>query len=62
MVTISLLNRMQKELSQLRKGETSLDEYYPKEVAPVVDDLNALFFYQELLNERAIMLATFLTR
>ncbi|EFP94743.1 ATP-binding protein [Vibrio caribbeanicus] len=48
------LNRMQKELSQLRKGEkTSLDEYYPKEVAPVVDDLNALVFhYQELL-ERA---------
>ncbi|WP_341663912.1 ATP-binding protein [Vibrio sp.] len=48
------LNKMHKELSQLRRGEkTQLDQEYPKEVAPVVSDLNALVFhYQELL-ERA---------
>lgn len=52
--SLSPLNKMQKELSQLRTGDkTSLDEDYPKEVAPVVSDLNALVFhYQELL-ERA---------
>jgi len=52
--SLSPLNKMQKELSQLRSGDkTSLDEDYPKEVAPVVSDLNALVFhYQELL-ERA---------
>ncbi|RTZ16729.1 ATP-binding protein [Vibrio aquaticus] len=48
------LTKMHKELSQLRSGDkTQLDEEYPKEVAPVVSDLNALIFhYQELL-ERA---------
>lgn len=52
--SLSPLNKMQKELNQLRSGDkTSLDEEYPKEVAPVVSDLNALVFhYQELL-ERA---------
>ncbi|OAJ96210.1 ATP-binding protein [Vibrio bivalvicida] len=52
--SLSPLNKMQKELTQLRSGDkTSLDEDYPKEVAPVVSDLNALVFhYQELL-ERA---------
>jgi signal transduction histidine kinase len=45
---------MHKELSQLRSGDKKqLEEDYPKEVAPVVSDLNALVFhYQELL-ERA---------
>ncbi|NVD06780.1 ATP-binding protein [Vibrio sp. JPW-9-11-11] len=45
------LSKMHKELSQLRAGEkTRLDQEYPKEVAPVVSDLNALIFhYQELL-------------
>lgn len=45
---------MHKELSQLRSGKkTQLEEDYPREVAPVVSDLNALVFhYQELL-ERA---------
>lgn len=48
------LTKMHKELSQLRSGDkTQLEEDYPKEVAPVVSDLNALVFhYQELL-ERA---------
>ncbi|MFM2590140.1 ATP-binding protein [Vibrio sp. TBV020] len=48
------LTKMHKELSQLRSGEKKqLEEEYPKEVAPVVSDLNALVFhYQELL-ERA---------
>lgn len=48
------LTKMHKELSQLRSGDkTQLDEEYPKEVSPVVSDLNALIFhYQELL-ERA---------
>ncbi|NOH80095.1 ATP-binding protein [Vibrio sp. RE86] len=52
--SLSPLNKMHKELSQLRSGEkTQLDQDYPKEVAPVVSDLNALVFhYQELL-ERA---------
>jgi len=45
------LTKMHKELSQLRSGEKKqLEEEYPKEVAPVVSDLNALVFhYQELL-------------
>ncbi|MBW3696763.1 ATP-binding protein [Vibrio sp. T187] len=48
------LNRMQRELALLRKGEQqSLGDNYPKEVSPLVSDLNALLFhYQELL-ERA---------
>jgi signal transduction histidine kinase len=48
------LGKMQKELKHLRNGERDLlDEHYPKEVAPLVTDLNALIFhYQELL-ERA---------
>ena len=48
------LGKMQKELALLRKGEqSSLNENYPKEVYPLVKDLNALLFhYQELL-ERA---------
>lgn len=52
--SLSPLTKMHKELSQLRSGDkTQLDLDYPKEVAPVVSDLNALVFhYQELL-ERA---------
>ncbi|RSD32534.1 ATP-binding protein [Vibrio pectenicida] len=52
--SLSPLSKMHKELSQLRSGKkTQLDQEYPKEVAPVVSDLNALVFhYQELL-ERA---------
>ena len=48
------LNRLQKELESLRAGKlSSLKKSYPKEIAPVVADLNALVFhYQELL-ERA---------
>lgn len=48
------LNRMQRELALLRKGEQqALGDNYPKEVSPLVSDLNALLFhYQELL-ERA---------
>ncbi|WP_435532833.1 ATP-binding protein [Vibrio hippocampi] len=46
------LNKMQKELKQLKAGQRStLEQQYPKEVAPLVDDLNALIFhYQELLD------------
>lgn len=52
--SLSPLTKMHKELSQLRSGKkTQLEEDYPREVAPVVSDLNALVFhYQELL-ERA---------
>ena len=48
------LNKMQRELVMLRKGEQQgLSDTYPKEVSPLVSDLNALLFhYQELL-ERA---------
>ncbi|MGO2161999.1 MAG: ATP-binding protein [Vibrio toranzoniae] len=48
------LNKMQRELALLRKGEQQgLSDNYPKEVSPLVSDLNALLFhYQELL-ERA---------
>lgn len=46
------LNQMQKELKQLKSGQRStLEQQYPKEIAPLVDDLNALIFhYQELLD------------
>ncbi|MCF4173254.1 ATP-binding protein [Vibrio mediterranei] len=45
------LGKMQKELKLLKTGERqTLDEQYPKEIAPLVSDLNALLFhYQELL-------------
>ncbi|MGB1321448.1 MAG: ATP-binding protein [Vibrio gallaecicus] len=48
------LNKMQRELAMLRKGEQQvLSNNYPREVSPLVSDLNALLFhYQELL-ERA---------
>ncbi|WP_261396769.1 ATP-binding protein [Photobacterium rosenbergii] len=48
------LRRLQKNLKQVREGETSeLSGTYPAEIRPVVDDLNALLFhYQEIL-ERA---------
>lgn len=48
------LNKMHRELVELRKGHQSgLDEEYPREISPLVNDLNALLFhYQELL-ERA---------
>ena len=48
------LSKMQRELVMLRKGEQQgLSDNYPKEVSPLVSDLNALLFhYQELL-ERA---------
>ncbi len=48
------LNKMKRELALLKSGEqNSLDESYPREVSPLVQDLNALVFhYQELL-ERA---------
>ncbi|PMH46678.1 histidine kinase [Vibrio sp. 10N.286.49.B3] len=48
------LNRMQKELKQLRSGaQVKLSDNYPKEIDPLVSDLNALLFhYQEVL-ERA---------
>ncbi len=53
-VTWSLkpLSNMQKELVDLRNGEAdSLNANYPKEIAPVIHDLNALLFhYQELLD------------
>ncbi|MGF1694089.1 ATP-binding protein [Vibrio lamellibrachiae] len=48
------LGKMQRELAALRAGkQNQLAEEYPKEVYPLVSDLNALLFhYQELL-ERA---------
>ncbi|MGR5062939.1 ATP-binding protein [Photobacterium sp. DNB22_13_2] len=48
------LRRLQKNLKEVREGQTSeLSGVYPAEIRPVVDDLNALLFhYQELL-ERA---------
>ncbi|MEZ9602358.1 ATP-binding protein [Vibrio sp. 10N.261.55.A10] len=48
------LSKMQRELVMLRNGEQQgLSDNYPKEVSPLVSDLNALLFhYQELL-ERA---------
>lgn len=52
--SLSPLTKMHKELNQLRQGDrTSLGDDYPRDIAPVVSDLNALLFhYQELL-ERA---------
>ncbi|OLQ90203.1 histidine kinase [Vibrio panuliri] len=52
--SLSPLTKMHRELSQLRQGErTALGDDYPRDIAPVVLDLNALLFhYQELL-ERA---------
>lgn len=52
--SLSPLTKMHKELSQLRQGDrTALGDDYPRDIAPVVYDLNALLFhYQELL-ERA---------
>ncbi|MBA5761572.1 ATP-binding protein [Vibrio sp. 404] len=52
--SLSPLTKMHNELSQLRQGDrTSLGDDYPRDIAPVVYDLNALLFhYQELL-ERA---------
>lgn len=46
------LGKMQRELKQLKTGEQhTLDDHYPKEIEPLVDDLNALLFhYQELLS------------
>ncbi|MBF9000691.1 ATP-binding protein [Vibrio nitrifigilis] len=46
------LRRMQRELAALRKGEQSeLNDTYPQEISPLVNDLNALLFhYQELLD------------
>jgi signal transduction histidine kinase len=48
------LRRLQQNLKQVRDGKTGeLTGFYPAEIRPVVDDLNALLFhYQELL-ERA---------
>lgn len=45
------LAKMHRELQALRSGEqSSLDGLYPKEVTPLIHDLNALLFhYQELL-------------
>ncbi|OLQ93797.1 histidine kinase [Vibrio ponticus] len=52
--SLSPLTKMHRELSQLRLGKrTALGDDYPRDIAPVVSDLNALLFhYQELL-ERA---------
>ncbi|KII79472.1 ATP-binding protein [Vibrio renipiscarius] len=52
--SLSPLTKMHKELSELRNGDkTSLSGDYPKDISPLVSDLNALLFhYQELL-ERA---------
>ena len=52
--SLSPLTKMHKELSQVRSGDKGcFDGEYPREVAPIVLDLNALLFhYQELL-ERA---------
>ena len=52
--SLSPLTKMHKELSELRNGDkTALGDDYPRDIAPLVSDLNALLFhYQELL-ERA---------
>nr|WP_086939156.1 ATP-binding protein [Thaumasiovibrio occultus] len=46
------LQRLQKELQQLKVGNIdALSNKYPKEIAPLVSDLNALIFhYQDLLS------------
>lgn len=45
------LGKLQRELKALRAGsQEQLEANYPKEVSPLIDDLNALLFhYQELL-------------
>jgi signal transduction histidine kinase len=52
--SLSPLTKLQKELAELKSGnKTRLEETYPKEISPLIADLNALLFhYQELL-ERA---------
>lgn len=52
--SLSPLSKMQRELAALRNGQqNSVNGDYPKEISPLVNDLNAiLFHYQELL-ERA---------
>ncbi len=52
--SLSPLTKLQKELAELKSGNKKrLEETYPKEVSPLISDLNALLFhYQELL-ERA---------
>ncbi|PFG55960.1 signal transduction histidine kinase [Vibrio sp. ES.051] len=52
--SLSPLTKLQKELAELKSGnKKSLEETYPKEISPLIVDLNALLFhYQELL-ERA---------
>lgn len=52
--SLSPLTKLQRELAELKAGKkTSLEEEYPKEISPLIADLNALLFhYQELL-ERA---------
>ena len=52
--SLSPLTKLQKELAELKSAnKTSLEETYPKEISPLIADLNALLFhYQELL-ERA---------
>jgi signal transduction histidine kinase len=46
------LNRLQRELKSLETGDKqSIEGHFPKEVSPLVSDLNALIFhYQDLLN------------
>ncbi len=45
------LNKLQRELNDLKAGDkNTLSETYPREVSPLITDLNALLFhYQELL-------------
>ncbi|YCO05458.1 ATP-binding protein [Vibrio sp. VNB-15] len=52
--SLSPLTKLQRELAELKAGnKKGLEEEYPKEVSPLISDLNALLFhYQELL-ERA---------
>ena len=52
--SLSPLTKLQKELAQLKSGDKlTVEGNYPKEVSPLIADLNALLFhYQELL-ERA---------
>ncbi|MGR5238062.1 ATP-binding protein [Vibrio alfacsensis] len=52
--SLSPLSKLQKELAELKLGhKKGLEEEYPKEISPLISDLNALLFhYQELL-ERA---------
>ncbi|MGR5470610.1 ATP-binding protein, partial [Vibrio astriarenae] len=52
--SLSPLTKLQRELGELKSGhKKGLEEEYPKEISPLITDLNALLFhYQELL-ERA---------